>query len=34
MWTFKVEQQVMRETSLTMGYVGSHGYHEMLSVGV
>ena len=31
-WTFKVERQIMRETSLTMGYVGSHGYHEMLSV--
>ena len=31
-WTFKVEQQVMRDTALSIGYVGSHGYHEMLSV--
>ncbi len=31
-WTFKVEQQIMRDTALTVGYVGSHAYHEMLSV--
>lgn len=31
-WTFKIEQQIAPETSLSIGYVGSHGYHEMLSV--
>ena len=31
-WTFKIEQQIAPATSLTIGYVGSHGYHEMLSV--
>jgi hypothetical protein len=31
-WTVKVEQQLMRDTAIAVGYVGSHGYHEMLSV--
>jgi len=31
-WTFKIEQQIAPDTSLTLGYVGSHGYHELLSV--
>jgi hypothetical protein len=31
-WTFQVERQIMRDTSLAVGYVGSHGYHEMLSM--
>jgi hypothetical protein len=31
-WTFKVEQQIAPGTSLGVGYVGSHGYHELLSV--
>ena len=31
-WTFKVEQEIARNTSLGVGYVGSHGYHELLSV--
>ena len=30
-WTFKVEQQVVKDTMLAVGYVGSHGYHELLS---
>ncbi len=30
-WTFKVEQQVAPNTSLTVAYVGSHGYHQILS---
>ncbi|MEA2257724.1 MAG: hypothetical protein QOJ51_549 [Acidobacteriaceae bacterium] len=30
-WTFKIEQQVAPATSLTIGYVGSHGYHQILS---
>jgi len=31
-WTFHIEQQIASGTSLRVGYVGSHGYHEMLSV--
>jgi len=31
-WTVKVEQQIMHDTAIAVGYVGSHGYHEMLSV--
>ncbi|MCU1261907.1 MAG: Oar protein, partial [Bryobacterales bacterium] len=31
-YTFQVEQQIAASTSLTLGYVGSHGYHEVLSV--
>jgi len=30
-WSFRVEQQIAPDTSLTVGYVGSHGYHELLS---
>jgi hypothetical protein len=30
-WTLRVEQQVAPNTSLTIGYVGSHGYHQILS---
>ena len=31
-WSFRVEQQIAPDTSLTLGYIGSHGYHELLSV--
>jgi Carboxypeptidase regulatory-like domain len=31
-YTLKVEQQIAPDTSLSVGYVGSHGYHEMLSL--
>lgn len=30
-WTFKVEQQIAPHTTLTIGYIGSHGYHQILS---
>jgi hypothetical protein len=30
-WTFKIEQEIAPRTSLTVGYVGSHGYHQILS---
>ncbi|HEY0785702.1 MAG TPA: carboxypeptidase regulatory-like domain-containing protein, partial [Acidobacteriaceae bacterium] len=30
-WTVRVEQQVGPATSLTVGYTGSHGYHQILS---
>jgi hypothetical protein len=31
-WSLKVEQQIASNTSVSVGYIGSHGYHEMLSV--
>ena len=31
-WNLKIEQQIAPNTSLAVGYLGSHGYHEMLSV--
>jgi Carboxypeptidase regulatory-like domain len=31
-WSFRVQQQIAPDTSLTVGYVGSHGYHELLSL--
>jgi Carboxypeptidase regulatory-like domain len=30
-WSLNIEQQIAPGTSLTLGYVGSHGYHQMLS---
>jgi len=30
-WTFKIEQEIAPGTALTVGYVGSHGYHQILS---
>jgi carboxypeptidase family protein len=31
-WSLRVEQQVSPNTALTVGYVGSHGYHEIVGV--
>src|SRR5467141_5292 len=31
-WTLKVDQQLSPNTSLGVSYVGSHGYHEILSI--
>jgi hypothetical protein len=31
-WSFKVEQELSPNTSLAIGYSGSHGYHELLSL--
>ncbi len=30
-WTFKIEQEIAPRTTLTLGYIGSHGYHQILS---
>jgi hypothetical protein len=30
-WSLRIEQQVAPRTSLTVGYVGSHSYHQILS---
>ena len=31
-WSLKIEQQLSPNTSLGVSYIGSHGYHELLSV--
>ncbi len=30
-WSLRVEQQIAPRTSLTLGYIGSHSYHQILS---
>jgi hypothetical protein len=30
-WSLRIEQQIAPHTSLTLGYVGSHSYHQILS---
>jgi hypothetical protein len=31
-WSLKVEQQIAPSTTLAVSYIGSHGYHELLSI--
>src|SRR5260370_8778431 len=31
-WSLRVEHQLSPNTALTVGYVGSHGYHEIVGV--
>jgi Carboxypeptidase regulatory-like domain/TonB-dependent Receptor Plug Domain len=31
-WSLRVQQELSANTSLTVGYVGSHGYHEIIGV--
>ena len=31
-WSFRLEQQVSPNTALTVGYVGSHGYHQIIGI--
>ncbi len=31
-WSVRVQQQVTANTAVTVGYVGSHGYHELVGV--
>jgi hypothetical protein len=31
-WSLRIAQQLSSNTSLTVGYVGSHGYHEIVGV--
>ena len=31
-WSLRVEQELTPDTALTVGYVGSHGYHEIIGV--
>jgi hypothetical protein len=30
-WSLRVEQQIAPQTALTLGYIGSHSYHQILS---
>jgi hypothetical protein len=31
-WSLRIEQELTPNTELTVGYVGSHGYHEMIGI--
>ena len=31
-WSLRIEQQLTANTALNIGYVGSHGYHELIGV--
>ncbi len=31
-WSLRIEQELSPNTSLTIGYVGNHGYHELVGV--
>jgi hypothetical protein len=31
-WSLRVQQEVTPDMSLTVGYVGSHGYHELIGI--
>ncbi|HKD85416.1 MAG TPA: hypothetical protein VKB58_11765, partial [Terriglobales bacterium] len=31
-WSLRIEQEITPNTSFTIGYVGSHGYHELVGV--
>ena len=31
-WSLRVQREISRNTSLTVGYVGSHGYHELIGI--
>ncbi|HEX3744498.1 MAG TPA: carboxypeptidase regulatory-like domain-containing protein [Bryobacteraceae bacterium] len=31
-WSFRVQQEITPSTALTVGYIGSHGYHELIGI--
>ncbi len=31
-WSFRIQQQLTENTAFTAGYVGSHGYHELIGI--
>src|SRR4029077_1154795 len=33
-WSLKIEREIFSNTSLGLGYIGSHGYHALLSADV
>ncbi len=31
-WSLRIQRQLTQDTALTVGYVGSHGYHELIGI--
>ena len=31
-WSLRIQQQLTANTALTVGYIGSHGYHELIGI--
>jgi hypothetical protein len=31
-WTLRIQHEITANTALTVGYIGSHGYHELLGI--
>jgi len=31
-WSFRIQQEITANTAITLGYVGSHGYHELIGI--
>jgi hypothetical protein len=31
-WSFRIQQEITASTGVTVGYVGSHGYHELIGI--
>ncbi len=31
-WSFRVQQEITKSTAVTVGYIGSHGYHELIGI--
>jgi hypothetical protein len=31
-WSFRIQQEITANTALTVGYIGSHGYHELIGI--
>jgi hypothetical protein len=31
-WSFRIQQELSTNTALTVGYIGSHGYHEIIGI--
>ena len=31
-WSFRIQQDLTANTALTIGYIGSHGYHEIIGI--
>ncbi|HUI43850.1 MAG TPA: carboxypeptidase regulatory-like domain-containing protein, partial [Terriglobia bacterium] len=31
-WSFRIQQELTTNTALTVGYIGSHGYHEIIGI--
>jgi hypothetical protein len=31
-WSFRIQQEITPSTAVTVGYVGSHGYHELIGI--